>query len=167
MNIMRNRDFFLVTVILASAAPVCSQSEVGAVQINTIVQFVKTGNVGRVEVFGVPPDALFRANVTPERLDSLWDYKLTVRSLDARLEPRAEELTIALRSAAIQPSTAKLDSLDVRWGIVFYSKTPEGKRFASFYFDRSGRNGAVDNIPAYFGPDLLPRLKKALHAHIE
>jgi hypothetical protein len=164
---IRNRAYLIAVAILSSMVPAHAQSETAMAQIDAIVQSIKAGSVGSVEVFGVPPDTLFRTNVPPERLESLWDYKLTVRGLDGRLEPRAKELTVALKSAATQPSLTKLDSLDVRWGIIFYAKTPEGKRIASLYFDRNGRSGAVNNTPVSFAPDLLPRLKKALHASID
>jgi hypothetical protein len=132
-------------------------------QIDAIVQSINGGDIGAVEMFGVPPDAAFRANITPERLEGWWAYKLTVRGLS--LEP--EKLRMPLSSAAIQPSNAKLNSLDVRTAIVFYAKTPEGKRIASLYFDRSGRHGAVNNVPVAFPPDLLRLLKKAVYASID
>ncbi len=56
--------------------------------------------------------------------------------------------------------------MDVRRGIAFYSKTPEGKRIASLYFDRSGRYGAVDNISTSFSPDFFNKLKKAIDSLI-
>ena len=153
-----SRDFVLATAFLAGLLPLHAQSGGGERQVDAIARSIKAGNIAAVEVFGVPPNEEFRVNVNPERLESWWEYKLTLRDL----ESRAEELTTALRSATIQASGKKVDSLDVRSGIVFYSKTPEGKRIASLYFDRSGRHGAVNAISTSFGPDFFVRLKRAL-----
>jgi hypothetical protein len=134
-------------------------------QVDAIIQSLKAGDVARIEVFGVPPDLLFRSDFAPERLETGWDYKLTIRNLDSTMKPRADALAVALRSAAIQPSRGH--SLDVRRGVVLYPKTPEGKRLASLYFDRSGRIGGINSTVVSFGPEFLFQLKKALHAQIE
>lgn len=115
----RNRDFLLALAIMVSTVPVQAQRETAGSQTNAIVQSIKAGNIGSVEVFGVPPDTLFRSNVTPEHLERIWDYKLIIRGPDALLKARAEELTTVLSSAAIQQSATKLNSLDVRWGSFF------------------------------------------------
>jgi len=159
---IRNVAFLLATV--AAGVPAAhAQNGNAQMQIDAVVKSINGGDIGGVEIFGVPPNVAFRVNVTPERLESWWDYKLIVRGLSLE----SEKLRVALSSTTIQPYSAKLDSLDVRTGIVFYSKTPEGKRIASLYFDRNGGHGAVNKMPVSFGPDLLPRLKKAVHAPIE
>jgi len=155
-----------IAFVLATASagvPGAHAQNSAQARIDAIVRSVNGGDIGVVEMSGLPSDAAFRVNITPERLESWWAYKLTVRGLS--LEP--EKLRMPLSSAAIQPSSAKLASLDVRTAIVFYAKTPEGKRIASFYFDRSGRHGAVNNMPVAFPSGLLPLLKKAVHASID
>ena len=167
MTMIRNRTLLLATALLLRGLPIHGQTEAAKAQVDAVVREIKAGNVARAELLGVPLDAQFRVNVTPDRLESWWDYKLIIRSLDALLRPRAEEVAVALGSAVIQPNTTKLDFLDVRCGVLFYLKTPEDKRIASLYFDKSGRHGAVNNVAVSFTPDLLPRLKKALHASID
>ncbi len=158
-----NAAFLLGTAFLVGLVPLHAQNRDGGEQIDALARSIKAGNVAAVEIFGVSRSAEFRVNVNPQRLESWWEYKLTFRDL----VPRTDELLSALRSSAIRPSSTKLDSLDVRCGVVFYSKTQEGKRIASIYFDKSGRGGALSSLPTLFGPDFLVRLKKALHFSVE
>ena len=158
------RNIALLLAAASAGVPAASaQSGNAQTQIDAIVQSINGGDLGVVEILGVPPATLFRVNVTPKCLDSLWDYKLAVRG--RCLE--SEKLRMALSSATIQPLNTKLDSLDVPTAIVFYSKTAEGQRVASLYFNRNGRHGAVNNIPSSFDPDFFPRLKRALHPCVE
>lgn len=159
---MRAKYFLLTTIMIVSTVPICAQSKTSGSQIDYFIRAVKTRNIESVEIFGVPLDALFRTNVTPERLEKLWNYKVVLRDSNAFLEVDAEELTPILRNVQIQPSATKLDFVDVRVGFVFFAKEPEGKRVASIYFDRSGRLGAFNNMPASFSPDFFLRLKRAL-----
>ena len=160
----RNKYFLSATVVIVSTVASGAQSESLGSQIDYFAQAINTRNIGSVEIFGVPRDALFRTNVTPERLDDVWDYKIVLRDLNNHLELHPEDFTALLKTGEIQPSATKLDSVDVRFGFIFFAKRPEGKRIASIYFDRNGRHGAFNNISTSFGPDFLLRLKKALHA---
>ncbi len=160
---MRSTIVALTCVILVSARPSIAQHDASRAVIEATVRSLEAGEVGTMDTLRIPDDVLFRVNVNPERLESWWRYRFTSRDLG----PRTQELAVALKTASIQPSSTKLESLDVRWGIIFYSKTPEGNRILSLYFDRAGRQGAINNVPASFGPDFFPRLKKALHASIE
>jgi len=112
-----------------------------------------------VEIFGVPEDALFAVNMSPANLEKVWHYKVTLRSPFG--------LEAALRLANPQPAARKVLFLDVRTGIIFYSKAEPGRRISSFYFERTGRSGAAGDSPVSFGPAFLPNLKKALHFSIE
>jgi hypothetical protein len=163
-TIIRPATFLLRTAILATIQPVTAQKKSTADRpIEALVRAIESDNIATVDIFRIPNDVLFRVNVSPARLESWWAYKLTIRSLGLH----AEDLTIVLRAAAIQPSTTKLESLDLRWGIVFYSKVPQGKRIASLYFDKTGREGAANDASASFGPEFLPGLKNALHPSLE
>jgi hypothetical protein len=119
-----------------------------------------------VEIFGVPEDALFAVNMSPANLEKVWHYKVTLRS-PFGLQGRTQALEAALRLANPQPAARKVLFLDVRTGIIFYSKAEPGRRISSFYFERTGRSGAAGDSPVSFGPAFLPNLKKALHFSIE
>jgi hypothetical protein len=160
---MHNRNILLVTAILASALPVRAQNQDRAAPIDAIVSSIGAGNLAWVDVLRLPPDAQFRVNVTPERLENWCENKVTLRNS----ELNREELTIVLKSVKLRSTSTKLDSLDVRWGIVFYSMLPEDKRIASLYFDKHGRQGALNTLATSFGPDFFPRLMKALHVSID
>ena len=131
--------------------------------VNATAHAIETDHVEAIEILRIPDDVLFRVNVNPERLERWWRYKFVIRDVGIR----AQELTAALKSMTAQPSGTQLESLEVRWGIVFYSKTSEGHRIVSLYFDRNGRAGAINSLPVSFGAEFFARLKKALHLSLE
>ncbi len=81
-------------------ATVPRKGDGGKAQIDALIRSIKAGYVERVELFGVSINADFRVNVTPERLENWWDYRLVVR----HLESRAEDFESALTSATVRGS---------------------------------------------------------------
>jgi hypothetical protein len=159
------------TLLLLAAAmvntflPAHAQDNSAQSQLEALAHLIESDGIGSVEIFGVPEDALFAVNLSPESLEKAWDYKLILRSSGA-LQIRTQALEAAMRVAKLQPTGKKIQFLDVRMGIVFYSKQEGGNRISSLYFDKTGRSGAVGGTSVSFGPEFLPSLKKALHFSI-
>ncbi len=151
---------------LTNVRPAPAQNRSAArLQLDAIVDAIREGNLGTTEILQIPSEVEHPANITPLSLENTWENRLTVKLLRSSQQ---EKLASTLRMATVQPLDVKLDRLDVRWGIVFYAhRTPEGKRLGAIYFDRTGRKGAVNNIPVAFDPTLFVRLKAALHLSIE
>jgi len=101
------------------------------------------GEVGRVELLRVPPNLETRAAITPEALERIYYTKLVIRNIAEM--PLRRQMIEALKSTSIHPRDY---IADVRWGLIFYSR--EDVRIGAIYFDRSGRNGAVNDAGATF-----------------
>jgi hypothetical protein len=93
--------------------------------------------VARVEILYFPEDILTRAALTPEKLESSYYYKVEIKEVASSRDTR---LTRALREAFVAPSDRPGD---LRTAILLYDNT--GKRMASLYFDKGGRNGVVNH----------------------
>jgi hypothetical protein len=96
--------------------------------------------VERVEILCYPERILTRVALTPERLERQYKYKVEIREFPASVQ--RERLVSALREASFSPSGG---SYDVRTAVLLFDKS--GKRMLSLYFDRSGKNGAVNREP--------------------
>jgi hypothetical protein len=93
--------------------------------------------VARVEILYFPEDILTRAALTPARLESSYYYKVEIKEVAAS---RNAQLTRALREASVAPSDRPGD---LRTAVLLYDNT--GKRMASLYFDKGGRNGVLNH----------------------
>jgi hypothetical protein len=70
--------------------------------------------IGRVEIVFVPPRVLTRIPITPEAIETIYDYKFTIRDLRNGLYHR--ELADAVKALSLESR----DGLpDVRWGVIF------------------------------------------------
>ncbi len=167
ITIMSRKIFFLLAAVMVNALlPAHAQNDSARTQLEALAHSIGSEGISSVEIFGVPEDALFAVNISPESLEKAWDYKLTFRSPGA-LQTRTRALEAAMRLANPQASAKKVQFLDVRTGVVFYSRAESGKGIFSIYFDKTGRAGAVGGASVSFGPEFLPNLKKALHFSIE
>lgn len=166
MVMSKNMFFLLAAVLTSTFLPLNAQSDSARSQLEALVHSIEANDIVSVEIFGVPEDAVFAVNISPESLENAWDYKVTLRSPSA-LQSRVLALTTALRRAGVQPAAKKVEFLDVRTGVAFYSKAENVRRIAVLYFDRAGRAGAVGNAPVFFGPEFLPSLRKALHFSVQ
>jgi hypothetical protein len=88
-----------------------------------------------------------RSRVTPEMLERSFSYKLTIN--DLRGGRYADGLASAVTTMSVERTA---DMADVRWGITCFDQS--GQRIVAFYFDASGRHGAVDDLPVSFKGDL-------------
>jgi hypothetical protein len=93
--------------------------------------------VARVEILYFPENILTRAALTPARLESSYYYKVEIKEVAAS---RNTQLIRALREASVAPSDRPGD---LRTAVLIYDKT--GKRMASLYFDRGGREGVLNH----------------------
>jgi hypothetical protein len=89
------------------------------------------------------PDALTRAAITPERLEKLYDYKLTIK--DARRSSYLSGFKQVLQNTKIEKSDIGSDS---RWGVILFDL--KGQRIASIYLDGFGERGYVNSTPVTF-----------------
>ena len=136
---------FALIVVLASGGQVNDAKTENAPQ--TDVQAISTAlakdQIGKVEILQIPPRILMRAQVSPEALERQYHNKLIIRDINANAY-RAKVIE-AFKTISVQPRN---DTADLRWGVVFYSL--EGTRVGAVYFERSGRYGAVNNLPVSF-----------------
>jgi hypothetical protein len=161
MTNMYRRDLLMAVAVLGGASPGRAQRDDHESPIDAIVRSIAAGSLARVDVLRLPLAAQYRVNVTPERLESWCENRVSLRYT----ELSREGLFTALKSVRLSSSSAKFDSLDVRWGAIFYST--QGGRIASFYFDKKGGHGALNTSVASFGPDFFPDLMRALHVSIK
>jgi hypothetical protein len=94
--------------------------------------------IDRVEILYFPERILTRTALTPEKLERQYQYKIEIRELGA--SPQRQQLLAALHGASIVPSGRPCD---VRTAVLLYDKS--GKRLLSLYFERGGKNGAVND----------------------
>ncbi len=117
-------------------------------RVDVLAAKLEGNEIGRIEIFEIPPEVLTRIAITPEALEKQFDYKLTIR--DIRGGAYQAKLIEAMKSTVVQPRS---DMADIRWGIVFYGI--DETRVAGVYFDKWGGNGAVDSTPVSFKGDLF------------
>ena len=147
--------------VLIIATTLFAQEETAAkAKIDGLVRASIAGKIGRVEVMRLPTYYTSQIAIGPAELDERWFYKTTIRNIRAADE---EAIAKALRSANLRRTDRKSD---IRWGIIFYSHSGGG-RVAALYFDVTGRQGWIDEVPVSFGERLLPQLKNALHLSTE
>ena len=125
-------------------------------RLDSIAASVLAGKIGKVEILQIRLNTSFIAQVTPEVLENAWDFRYTIRHIDGDRLPR---LATALRTATIGTERT---GADLRWGVILYSSTEEERRLGAIYFDRTGRRGALDDVPVSFENDALIELRTAL-----
>ena len=84
------------------------------------------------------------------------NHETTEGELCVLLDPRP---TGVMMTAAIEPAR---DGADLRWGVVFYSLAEKEKRLGAIYFDRTGRSGALNDLPVSFGKGAFLQVRKVL-----
>lgn len=94
--------------------------------------------IERVEILYFPERILTRASLTPQMLERQYQYKIEIRDFTASTQ--RQQFVTVLREASISPSGG---SYDLRTAVLLYEKT--GKRLSSLYFDRTGKNGVVND----------------------
>lgn len=145
-----------ISVICLCAPLVLAQDETTTkARVDALVRASAAGGIDRIEIFRLPKGYESLTQVQPEDLESLWQYRMTIREV---LAPKQELIARALGTANIHRSDR---TWDLRWGMVFY--WPKDRRIVALYFDETGRYGSVDKTPVSFGPDVFLRLKNALH----
>ena len=118
-----------------------------------LVRKLRSDDVRRIQIVQIPPRMLTRTRITPEMLERAFSYKLIVS--DIRGGAYAASVTAAVASMSAKPTD---EMGDLRWGVAFFDQNEQ--RIASFYFDRSGRRGAVDDLPVSFSGDMFKWLDK-------
>src|SRR5260370_37708756 len=111
--------------------------------VDAISLALSRGEVGRVEILRVPPNLETRAAISPAVLENIYDTKLVIRNI-AEMALRSKMIE-AFKGSSVQPRDY---IADLRWGVIFYSR--EDVRIGAIYFDRSGRNGAVNESGTSF-----------------
>jgi hypothetical protein len=94
--------------------------------------------IDRVEILYFPERILTRTALTPEMLERQYRYKIEIRDLGA--SPQRQQLLAALQGTVVVPSERPCD---IRTAVLLYDKS--GKRLLSLYFERGGKNGAVND----------------------
>jgi hypothetical protein len=117
-------------------------------QIDELAKRLASRQVGRVEIFHIPPGMLTRTQITPDDLEQQFVYRLTIR--DLRGNAYEVDLGRGVKSMSVQP---RGESVDLRWATVFY--TTDGARLGALYFDSTGRAGSVNFAPVSFTDNRL------------
>lgn len=117
-------------------------------EVDGLAAKIARGEIGRVEIFQIPPRVLTTTRITPEMLERQYYYRLTIR--DVRGTVQQNKLVEAIKSTRVQRQD---EMTDMRWGIVFYDVGE--RRVVGLYFDKFGSRGAVDNAAASFKGDLF------------
>jgi hypothetical protein len=94
--------------------------------------------VERVEILYLPERVLTRTALTPEMLERVYEYKVEIPHLTDTVP--GNQLISLLRKATFERSN---DKYDLRTAVLLYDNA--GKRIASLYFDRSGKQGALND----------------------
>ena len=117
-------------------------------QVNALAAKLSAHEVGGIEILQMPPHLLTRTAITPEMLEKQFHYKLAIRNV--RGGPHEATLVQVVTSIAVQPRN---ETADLRWGVIFYGVS--GIRLGALYFDRTGRYGAVGDVPVSYTGDLF------------
>ena len=150
-----------VLLMLLTAPPVFGQDEAAAkAKLVSLARASRSSDIESVDVFRLPKGYESVSQVGPEDIEKRWHIKMTIRELRP---PREELIAAALGVAQVRRSDR---TWDLRWGIVFYSRSGRG-RIGALYFDESGRYGSVDRTSVSFGSDFFGKLKNALHLSVD
>src|SRR5262245_17514212 len=118
----------------------------------SLVQNIESGTIGKVEVLCIPDGVVFAVAMTPERLETAWHYKFTVR--DFRGDPLAEKLIDAIKDTTLSELAWHGDT---RWAFHFYDL--DNKDVVTLYSDYSG-NMVINGRSVKSKGPLLKELKK-------
>jgi hypothetical protein len=125
----------------------------------SLINMANRGEIDRIEVLRIPDEVRAFARITPGDIEHQWNYRFQEQHVSSR---RSELVGGAFRGVRIQTTAHEWD---LRWGIIFYSKS--GERIAAVYFDRGGRNGSLNQFPVTYPAGLLDRLKGIIRTSIE
>lgn len=110
---------------------------------DVLVAMLEHREIRRIEILQLSPNTLTRTRITPDMLETGFDYKFVIH--DIRGGAYREGLLAAARSVTV---SAQTQMPDLRWGMVFYGEMND--RLGAVFFDRSGARGAVDTTPVRF-----------------
>ena len=95
----------------------------------------------RLEILYYPTWILTRTALSPERLEKLSSYRISIRAFqDAKLR---DDLISALERSAVKTTTQS--EADYRWACIFYNA--DGTRLLTMYFDGFGTKGLINGAP--------------------
>jgi hypothetical protein len=145
-----------IQVLVAGCSPsqAPSASNVAKTQLDAMVKEMD-GRAVSIEILEISPSALYRVRVQQQQLEDWWDLKTVVRRKDGS---ELDRIMANLKAASVYMQGAPSD---LRSGIIFYSYSDE-RRLGSLYFDRTGRRGAINQIPVTFGAVSYAELRKMI-----
>lgn len=116
----------------------------------------ESGAVKSIEIFHISPEAEFIGNVSSSKLLAHHQYRLTI--IDPKYTSSGKQI---FKESVADDAAWSGVVADVRWGVMFVSKTNTALFYLSF--DREGRNGVVNGACVRFRSLGLKRvLEKAL-----
>jgi hypothetical protein len=154
-----------ILVIMSLASSGCIQADrVGnkgpaKERLDGLARELQEGGVGTIEIVQISPDKMYLIRVTPEAMETVWDYRFKIQNIDSS---RRAKLVDALKASDVQQIA---EVPDLRYEVVFYAT--DEHRISALYFDRSGNRGLVDNFAVSFGRDFFPMLRHALRLSFE
>lgn len=107
--------------------------------LNAFVRDIESSQVQSAEILYIPTYILRNINVTPERLQRMYKYKIVIP--DFSHSHPAERLRLALRQTTAQPTKS---TADLRWELKAVLR--DGRTIA-LYVDGFGRLGQVQTFP--------------------
>jgi hypothetical protein len=139
-----------VALIVAPARFVQAQTvEAARASVSSLVEKLDHSEVDRVDIFAIPADVYPRIAITPQTIETQFQYRFTIRTL--RGSGYEKDMKKAVSTLSI---TKTAEPSDLRWAVVFYDL--RDARIAGVYFDRSGSTGYVDQTPVVFAGGLFP-----------
>lgn len=117
------------------------------------LQCFKNGVIDTIEIKHIPSYILTRSNVTSNRLEQMYNYKVTIRNFFDT--PYGFKITSSVNKTRIKKSTF---TGDLRWGILLYDNK---NIVCSVYFDSTGSYGEINGEKYYFTDNkILKWIKK-------
>jgi hypothetical protein len=117
--------------------------------LSDLVVKLERSEIDRVDILAIAPYTFTRIQITPQGLESGYDYRFTIRMLRGggfEQEVKRATMSLSVKTALTEPP-------DLRWGVIFYDLN--GNRVAAVYFDRNGKSGVVGETPASFGGEFF------------
>ena len=114
--------------------------------VRSAVNTLQSKTVTRLEILYFSRHALTRVSVTPDRLEEIYEHKLSVEKFQESAWKR--DLIRALEDPDMRRTTGPSTQPDCRWACIFYDA--KHVRVLTMYFDGHGRKGLINGTPVAF-----------------
>jgi len=142
---------FVLTNPHADATETSKASSV-QIQVDSLARNIRTGAIQKVEILQISPKVTTGTRISPDLLDSSFQYKITISDLRGRAYQSS--LASAIKATSVMPVN---DSGDLRWAIKFYDG--DGRKVSAIYLDATGDRGVINSTAVSFSRNIINWLK--------